>query len=112
MAGLVAEVAQQGAVRLVHLQAALLALGVVGLGDVGQQVRAVDAADVLEEDELPAVVAVEGFHQNSALPGTRGKGITSRMLPIPVTNCTVRSRPRPKPACGTVPNRRRSRYHQ
>ncbi len=41
--------------------------------------------------------------QNSALPGARGKGITSRMLPIPVTNCTARSKPSPKPECGTVP---------
>src|SRR5262245_41630735 len=43
-----------------------------------------------------------GF-QNSAFPGVRGNGITSRMLVMPVTNCTVRSSPRPKPECGTVP---------
>ena len=29
--------------------------------------------------------------QNSALPGVRGKGITSRMLAMPVTACTIRS---------------------
>jgi len=51
-------------------------------------------------------------HQKSALPGVRGNGITSRMFAIPVTNCTTLSRPSPKPACGTVPKRRRSRYHQ
>ena len=50
--------------------------------------------------------------QNSAFPGVRGNGITSRMFAMPVTNCTIRSRPRPKPECGTVPKRRRSRYHQ
>src|SRR5690606_36550842 len=36
-------------------------------------------------------------------PGVRGKGITSRMLPIPETNCTSRSKPSPKPACGALP---------
>jgi hypothetical protein len=36
--------------------------------------------------------------QNSAFPGVRGKGITSRMFTIPVTYCTIRSRPKPKPA--------------
>jgi hypothetical protein len=41
--------------------------------------------------------------QNGALFGTRGKGITSRMFSMPVTYSTSRSRPRPKPACGTVP---------
>ena len=46
--------------------------------------------------------------QKSALPGVRGKGITSRMLVIPVTNWISRSRPKPKPAWGTVPYRRRS----
>ena len=50
--------------------------------------------------------------QNSALPGVRGNGITSRMLVIPVINCTSRSSPMPKPEWGTVPKRRRSRYHQ
>ena len=50
--------------------------------------------------------------QKSALPGVRGKGMTSRMLAMPVMNWIVRSRPSPKPACGTVPWRRRSRYHQ
>ena len=43
------------------------------------------------------------LHQNSAFPGVRGNGITSRMLAMPVTNWTMRSRPRPKPAWGTVP---------
>ena len=50
--------------------------------------------------------------QNSALPGVRGKGITSRILAMPVMNWMTRSNPRPNPACGTVPKRRRSRYHQ
>jgi hypothetical protein len=50
--------------------------------------------------------------QNSAEPGTRGNGITSRMFAIPVMNCTTRSKPRPKPACGTEPYRRKSVYHQ
>ena len=53
-----------------------------------------------------------GPAQNSADPGTRGNGITSRMFAIPVMNCTTRSKPRPKPACGTEPYRRRSVYHQ
>ena len=41
--------------------------------------------------------------QNSAVPGVRAKGMTSRMLPTPVTNISRRSNPRPKPAWGTVP---------
>lgn len=44
-----------------------------------------------------------GLVQQGALPGVRGKGITSRMFCMPVTNCTSRSKPRPKPACGTLP---------
>ena len=41
--------------------------------------------------------------QQSALFGVRGKGSTSRMFAMPVAYCTVRSKPRPKPAWGTVP---------
>ena len=41
--------------------------------------------------------------QNAALPGVRAKGMTSRMFATPVTNISMRSKPRPKPACGTVP---------
>jgi hypothetical protein len=41
--------------------------------------------------------------QNSHVPGVRAKGMTSRMLPTPVTNMSMRSNPSPKPACGTVP---------
>ena len=41
--------------------------------------------------------------QNSALPGVRAKGITSRMFETPVMNISMRSKPRPKPECGTVP---------
>jgi len=36
--------------------------------------------------------------QNSQLPGVRAKGITSRMFDIPVTNISILSKPRPKPA--------------
>ena len=50
--------------------------------------------------------------QNSALPTVRGWGSTSRMLAMPVRYMTIRSKPRPKPACLQEPNRRRSRYHQ
>ena len=41
--------------------------------------------------------------QNSACRGARGNGITSRMFSIPVAYWIARSKPRPKPACGTVP---------
>src|SRR5690606_13153491 len=44
-----------------------------------------------------------GGPQNSAFPGVRGKGMTSRMLAIPVTYWIALSKPRPNPACGTVP---------
>ena len=50
--------------------------------------------------------------QNSAFPTVLGWGSTSRMLAIPVRYITIRSKPRPKPACLQEPNRRRSRYHQ
>jgi hypothetical protein len=41
----------------------------------------------------------------------RGYGIVSRTWSSLPTHATVRSTPRPKPQCGTVPYRRRSRYH-
>jgi hypothetical protein len=41
--------------------------------------------------------------QNLQLLGYLGKGITSLMFSMPVANCTRRSKPRPKPACGTEP---------
>ena len=41
--------------------------------------------------------------QNSALPGVRANGITSRMFVTPVINMSIRSKPRPKPEWGTVP---------
>ena len=41
--------------------------------------------------------------QKSALPGVRGNGMTSRMLPIAVRKSSSRSSPKPKPACGIVP---------
>ena len=50
--------------------------------------------------------------QNSALPGVRANGITSRMFPTPVTNINMRSKPIPNPLCGTEPYLRKSRYHQ
>jgi len=50
--------------------------------------------------------------QNSAFPGVRAKGITSRILDMPLRNISSRSKPRPKPACGAVPYRRRSTYHE
>lgn len=36
--------------------------------------------------------------------------MTSRMSPTPRSACKNRSNPSPNPPCGTVPNRRRSRY--
>ena len=42
-------------------------------------------------------------NQNSALPGVRANGMTSRIFATPVTNMSMRSKPSPKPACGTVP---------
>ena len=50
--------------------------------------------------------------QNSALPVVRGKGSTSRMLETPVKYMIRRSKPKPKPAWGVVPNLRSSKYHQ
>jgi len=45
----------------------------------------------------------EFLAQKPALPGVRANGITSRMFGTPVTNISMRSKPSPKPACGTVP---------
>jgi hypothetical protein len=53
--------------------------------------------------ELNVRAKVRPDNQNSALPGVRAKGMTSRMFATPVTNMSMRSKPRPKPACGTVP---------
>ena len=50
--------------------------------------------------------------QNSAFRVVRGKGSTSRMLPTPVRYMIRRSKPMPKPECGTEPYLRSSRYHQ
>jgi len=44
-------------------------------------------------------------------PIVRAKGMASRMCLSPQIQATVRSRPSPKPECGTEPKRRRSRYH-
>ena len=69
------------------------------------------ALDQDREGEHPQIGALS-HTQNSALPGVRAKGITSRMLLTPVRNMSNRSKPNPNPACGTVPYRRRSVYHQ
>ena len=50
--------------------------------------------------------------QKSALPGVRGKGITSRIFLRPVRYIIMRSNPRPNPEWGVEPYLRRSRYHQ
>ncbi len=50
--------------------------------------------------------------QKSACFGALGNAITSRMLSMPVAYITALSNPSPKPAWGTVPYLRRSRYHQ
>ena len=52
---------------------------------------------------VPAAIQAGSSRQNSALPGVRAKGTTSRMLLTPVRNISSRSKPTPKPACGTVP---------
>ncbi len=54
----------------------------------------------------------KSYNQNSAEPVVRGNGSTSRMFAMPVRYITMRSKPRPKPACLLLPKRRRSRYHQ
>lgn len=44
------------------------------------------------------------------LPTVLGNRAVSRILLMPVTYMTMRSKPSPKPLCGTVPKRRVSRY--
>ena len=39
----------------------------------------------------------DALFYSSQLPTVRGKGMTSRMLPMPVRYMTQRSKPRPKP---------------
>ena len=46
------------------------------------------------------------------LPVDRGKGIVSLMFLIPSKVCKYRSNPKPKPPCGVVPNRLKSKYLQ
>src|ERR1700733_5286767 len=48
-----------------------------------------------------------GYNRCSIL----GNGIVSRTCSRPQIHATARSIPMPKPACGTPPNLRRSRYH-
>lgn len=43
------------------------------------------------------------INQKSALRGVRGNGIASRTLPTPVMYTIKRSKPKPKPECGTEP---------
>ena len=43
------------------------------------------------------------FFYSSQLPTVRGKGMTSRMFPMPVRYMTQRSKPRPKPAWRAEP---------
>ena len=50
-------------------------------------------------------------NHRSALPGYRGKGITSLIFSRPVAKRIILSKPSPNPACFTVPYRLRSRYH-
>ena len=60
---------------------------------------ALDAAILLERQKLCIAVKSPEVHQNSALPTVRGCSSTSRMLLTPVRYITIRSKPRPKPAC-------------
>ena len=60
---------------------------------------ALDAALLLERQKLCIAVKSPEVHQNSALPTVRGCSSTSRMLLTPVRYITIRSKPRPKPAC-------------
>ena len=59
-------------------------------------------SEVLDLDTADLDTALSR-HQNSACPGARGNGIASRILLSPQMYTTSRSKPRPKPACGTVP---------
>jgi len=47
--------------------------------------------------------ATNGARIRVVAQGGSSKGIASRTFESPVTYATVRSKPRPKPACGTVP---------
>ena len=60
---------------------------------------ALDAAILLERQKLCIAVKSPEVHQNSALPTVRGCSSTSRILLTPVRYITIRSKPRPKPAC-------------
>ena len=53
---------------------------------------------------------VKEFLLELEFPGVLAKGMTSRMFAMPVTNMSMRSKPRPKPAWGTLPYFRRSAY--
>jgi PAS domain S-box-containing protein len=72
---------------------------------IGRDVRALSRESAAAVSGQQPVVADEAGRgaQNSAVPGVRAKGMTSRMLATPVTNISRRSKPSPKPACGTLP---------
>ena len=57
----------------------------------------------------PKVHPAQIFYHNSQFFTVLGKGMTSRMLPIPVRYITQRSNPRPKPAWLAEPYFLRSR---
>ena len=53
-------------------------------------------------------VRLLGVNYSSQLLTVLGKGMASRMLPMPVMYMTIRSKPRPKPAWRAEPYLRRS----
>ena len=74
-----------------------------GLAHIDHRAEAVlhqiHARLVGELADLVANVIVDrhGENQNSAEPGVRAKGMTSRILDTPVMNISIRSKPNPKP---------------
>jgi hypothetical protein len=60
---------------------------------------------------IVAVSIISYKYYKSALPGYLGKGITSLIFSRPVAKRIILSKPRPNPACFTVPYRLRSMYH-
>jgi len=60
-------------------------------------------AKLLRSPHAHAKIVRIDVSKAKALPGVRANGITSRMFEMPVMNISMRSKPRPKPECGTVP---------
>ena len=78
-----------------------------------QTIKRKRACDSMYLYPVPSTIYLNGDLSTcyaGQLPGVLGKGIQSRTFFTPVQAINNRSKPMPKPACGTVPCLRKSTY--